>query len=101
MKMKIKLIIAWIGNLIDAFATVYLLSNYSCFYEVNPFMAWLLQFPVLAVVCKLVVISVILAFLYYAERDKCTEAVAGFAAVWYGVIGVWNLGLLGMAMLIK
>ena len=100
MKMKIKLIIAWIGNLIDAFATVYLLSNYSCFYEINPFMAWLLQFPILAIVCKLVVISVILAYLYYAERDKCTEAVAGFAAIWYGGIGAYYLILLGITKLL-
>ena len=93
--MKTKLIIAWIGNIIDAFSTVYLLSNHS-FYEINPLMRWLLQWPILAVVCKLVVVGGILIYIYCKRNTKYANAMANFAALLYGGLGVYYLLLLSI-----
>ena len=89
--MKTKLIIAWIGNLIDIFSTLYLLNNYSFFYELNPLMRWLLQWPILAVVCKLVVVGGILIYIYYKQNASYANSLANFAAVLYGGLGVYYI----------
>ena len=89
--MKTKLIIAWIGNLIDIFATLYLLNNYSYFYELNPLMRWLLQWPVLAIICKLVVVGGILIYIFCKLDAKYADIMANFAAILYGGLGVYYL----------
>ena len=55
--MKTRLIIAWIGNLIDTVATLYLTIQFGGF-ELNPISAMLLQFPRLFIFVKLFSLTV-------------------------------------------
>lgn len=88
--MKTKLIVAYIGNIIDVVATL-ILTQYYGFIEINPFMAWLLQWPILAVVCKITAVTSILAFIYYTKRDKYTNLMANIAAIIYGGLGLYYI----------
>ena len=88
--MKTKLIIAYIGNIIDVVATL-ILTQYYGFIEINPFMAWLLQWPILAAVCKITAVTGILAFIYYTKRDKYTDLMASIAAGLYGGLGIYYI----------
>lgn len=88
--MKLKLIIAGIGNLIDAVAT-FILTQYLGFKEINPIMAWLLQWPVLAMVSKIIVVTSILFYAYYTKRQQYMNVFATFAALLYGSMGVYYI----------
>lgn len=65
--MFIRLIIAWICNLIDTIATVHLYTNYDGT-ELNPISAVLLRTPQTFVTFKLVVMTIAVAFLWW-KRD--------------------------------
>ena len=88
--MKTKLIIAGIGNLIDIFAT-FILTQYYNIPELNPFMAWLLQWPIFAMNLKFFIVSGILVFVWYSEHNKYTNFLANFAAILYGGVGAYYL----------
>ena len=88
--MKATLIIAGIGNIIDAVAT-FILTQYFGFLEINPIMAWLLQWPVLAVVSKVIVVTCILLFAYYTKRQRYMDIFATFAALLYGSMGIYYI----------
>lgn len=88
--MKTKLIIAYIGNIIDAAATLVLTQCFG-FKEINPIMAWLLQWPVLATFFKIAVVTCVLVFLYNTERSKHTEAIATVAATLYGGLALYYI----------
>lgn len=66
---KIKLLIAGIGNFIDGIAT-FILTQFYGFQEINPFMPWLLQWPVLAVTMKIIVITSLLFFIYHKKDEN-------------------------------
>lgn len=93
--MKIKLIVTWIGNLIDAVATIILTQRYG-FLEINPFMAWFLKWPVLAMICKIVAITGVLIYIYHKRSTKYVDALASFAAALYGGLGVYYICLMTM-----
>lgn len=88
--MKTKLIIAFIGNIIDIVSTLILMRYYE-FIEINPVMAWLLQWPVLAAACKIIAVTGILLFIYYTKRDKYTDLMANIAAMIYGGLGLYYI----------
>lgn len=89
--MKTKLIIAGIGNYIDAVAT-YILTQYYGFIELNPIMAWpLLRWPELIIVAKIIIVTSILLFAYYTKRQKYMNIFATFAALLYGSLGIYYI----------
>lgn len=88
--MKTKLCIAGAGNLIDCLAT-FILTQYYGVPELNPFMAWMLQWPVFAMIIKLSVVSFVLIYAWYSEHNKYTETLATFASLLYGAIGVYYI----------
>lgn len=90
MTMKTKLMIAGTGNIIDAVAT-YILTQYYGFIELNPFMALLLQYPIFAVVSKIVVVTSILLFIYHTKRTRYVDALATFAATIYGSLAIYYI----------
>jgi hypothetical protein len=88
--MKTKLIIAGVGNIIDAVATS-ILTQYFGFFELNPIMAWLLQWPVFAMVSKVIIVTSILLFAYYTKRQQYMNIFATFAALLYGSMGIYYI----------
>ena len=89
-KIKTKLIIAGVGNFIDAIAT-YILTQFLGFVELNPIMNWCLQWPEVAIVSKVVIVTSILLYVYNTKRSKYTNVLATFAAILYGTMGIYYL----------
>lgn len=82
--MKLLLLIAWLGNLIDTIATVYLAGlGYA---EANPIMAQLLNYPVIFVIVKMFLMSGLCAYLWLKRTDKHAKPMAIVAAGVYGAI---------------
>lgn len=90
MTIKSRFIIAGIGNFIDAIAT-FILTQFYGFLEVNPIMAWLLQYPLLTVFLKITVVSSVLVYAYRQEHNKYTSILATFAACLYGAIAIYYI----------
>ena len=82
--MKILLLIAWLGNLIDTIATVYLTSL--GYVEANPIMAQLLNYPVIFVIVKLLLMTGLCAYLWLKRLDKHAMPMAIVASVVYCLI---------------
>ena len=82
--MKLLLLIAWLGNLIDTIATVYLTSL--GYVEANPIMAQLLNYPVVFVIVKLLLMTGLCAYLWLKRLDKHAMPLAIVASVVYGLI---------------
>ena len=82
--MKLLLLIAWLGNLIDTIATVYLTSI--GYVEANPIMAQLLNYPVIFVIVKLLLMTGLCAYLWLKRLDKHAKPLAIDAAIIYGLI---------------
>ena len=82
--MKVLLLIAWLGNLIDTIATVYLTSL--GYIEANPIMAQLLNYPVIFVIVKLFLMTGLCAYLWLKRLDKHAKTMAIVASVVYGLI---------------
>ena len=85
--MKLLLLIAWLGNLIDTIATVYLTSL--GYVEANPIMAQLLNYPVIFVIVKLLLMTGLCAYLWLKRLDKHAMPMAIVASVVYGAITVY------------
>lgn len=87
--MKTLLIIAWLGNLIDMIATVYLTSiGYT---EINPIMAYLLVNPIVFIVVKIVAMTVVCMYIWQKRADKYSKPLATFAATVYGAISIYYM----------
>ena len=82
--MKVLLLIAWLGNLIDTIATVYLTSL--GYVEANPIMAQLLNYPVIFVIVKIALMTGLCAYLWMKRLDKHAMPMAIVASVVYGLI---------------
>lgn len=89
--MKILLLIAWLGNLIDTIATVYLTSI--GYVEANPIMAQLLNYPVIFVIVKLLLMTGLCAYLWLKRLDKHAMPMAIVAAIVYGPITTYYVWL--------
>ncbi len=90
-----RILIAWIGNLIDTVATVQLYTR-GLGVEINPLSAWLLRCPVVFVVVKMALMSIAVWSCWRERRRKvfqvaswvlCTEYLA--VAAYYAV--AWHL----------
>ena len=85
--MKTRLIIAFIGNLIDAAATLYLTSlGYT---EANPVMARLLQYPVLFATVKMALMTTVLLWIWKRRGDRKASVASWIAAVTYAAIAIY------------
>lgn len=82
--MKILLIIAGVGNLVDTAATLCL--SRMGYLEANPVMRWLLQIPYVFVAVKIVVMTALLLWLWHKREDRLALPLAAVAAVVYGLI---------------
>lgn len=87
--MKIPLIIAAIGNLIDMVSTLYL--NGRGYTEANPFMAALLPHPVLFATVKIAGMALALWILWRNRDSQIARITAWVAAGLYGLIAVYYL----------
>ena len=87
--MKTRLIIAYIGNTIDLIATLCLLRM--GFYEVNPIMRPLLNYPWLASIVKISAMTWLCWFLWKRRDDRHAMPLATLAAVVYGAIAVYYI----------
>lgn len=85
--MKVLLLIAWLGNLIDTIATVYLTSI--GYVEANPIMAQLLANPLVFVIVKLLIMTGLCAYLWLKRLDKHAKPMAIVADVVYGSIAIY------------
>lgn len=84
--MKLCLIIAYIGNLIDTACTLYLCDK--GFVEANPIMARLLDYPALFAVVKILAMTAVCAWLW-VSRGRYARICAYLAAAVYGAIAVY------------
>jgi hypothetical protein len=91
--MKNRLLIAWIGNLIDTASTVILCCVHG-FTEINPIMAWLLRCPALFVAVKLTAMTSVVIWLWRNRNDKKANIASWIAAVVYGAIASYYVVLL-------
>lgn len=87
--MKTRLTIAYIGNLIDLIATLYLTKQ--GFHEVNPFMRPLLGCPWLFAAVKILAMTWVCLFLWKRREDRHALPLATLAAVVYGLIAVYYM----------
>lgn len=87
--MKTRLTIAYIGNLIDLIATLYLTKQ--GFHEVNPVMHPLLDCPWLFAAVKILAMTLVCLFLWKRREDRHAIPLATFAAAVYGLIAVYYM----------
>ena len=66
--MKTRLIVAWLGNLIDTIATVYL-TSYCDGMEINPISAVMLEKPFLFILVKVLMMTISAIFIW-RFRDR-------------------------------
>lgn len=90
--MKPRLTIAYIGNLIDIVSTLYFTSI--GFVEINPIMAWLLQWPILFIAVKILVMTFYVILLWYARHEMMAVIASWFASLLYGVLQFTMFGFL-------
>ena len=90
MKVKTKLIIAGIGNFIDGIST-FILTQFYGFQELNPLMLVLLQWPVLAITLKIIVVTSLLFYIYSKKDEKYINGLSTFAASFYGFMGIYYI----------
>ena len=81
------LIIAYIGNIIDTAATLYLMDK--GFIEVNPFMAMLLQSPFIFALVKIGVMTLLALRLWACRENKYARIAAWVAAVFFGALSLY------------
>lgn len=90
--MKLLLFIAWLGNLIDTAATLYLAGL--GYHEANPIMRPLLQYPLAFVVVKLCTMAAVLQWLWNERNNKLAMITSWFAAILYGGIATYYVAWL-------
>lgn len=85
--MKTLLLIAYLGNLIDTAATLYLHSL--GFVEANPVMARLLCHPVAFAAVKIVAMTAVVWWIWRRRGDRKASAAAWIAAAVYGGVAIY------------
>lgn len=88
-KIKALLIIAGLGNLIDIIATLYLTGI--GFVELNPFMRWLLQYPIVYIIVKLGLMTGLLVWIWSHRKNKGALFVASIPALAYGSLAIYYI----------
>ena len=85
--MKLRLIIAGAGNLIDMIATLILVAH--GYQEANPIMRQLLQYPILFAAVKLGLMTAVLVGIWNDRSDKLAVIASWLAAIVYGSIAAY------------
>ena len=81
------LIIAYLGNIIDTVATLYLYSQGGR--ELNPFMAMLLKSPWMFAVVKISVVTLVVIRLWTCRESKNARIAAWVAAAIFGALSLY------------
>lgn len=81
------LIIAYLGNIIDTVATLYLMDK--GFIEVNPFMAALLQSPFIFALVKISIMTILVIRLWMCRESKRARIASWVAAGLFGGLSVY------------
>lgn len=87
--MRTRLTIAFLGNLIDTAATLYLSSL--GYIEANPVMAWLLRWPAAFVGVKIGAMTAVVWWLWKRRGDRNAALAATVAAAIYGAVSVYYI----------
>lgn len=87
--MKLHLILAFLGNLIDTAATLYLSSL--GYIEANPVMAWLLRWPAVFAGVKIGAMTAVVWWLWKRRGDRNAALAAAASAVIYGAVSVYYI----------
>lgn len=87
--MRTRLTLAFLGNLIDTAATLYL-SGLG-YMEANPVMAWLLRWPAVFAGVKIGAMTAVVWWLWKRRGDKNASAAATAAAMVYGAVSVYYI----------
>lgn len=87
--MRTLLTIAFLGNLIDTAATLYLSSL--GYIEANPVMAWLLQWPAVFAGVKIGAMTAVVWWLWKRRGDRNATLAATVAAMVYGAVSVYYI----------
>ena len=87
--MKTRLTIAFLGNLIDTSATLYLSSL--GYMEANPVMAWMLRWPAVFAGVKIGAMTAVVWWLWKRRGDRYAALAATAAAVIYGAVSVYYI----------
>ena len=77
-------------NIIDIIATLYLCYK-EAFVEINPFIAFLLQYPILFVVVKIGLMTIVLVRLWNGREDKRVNIVINIGYYLYGILCLYYL----------
>lgn len=88
--MSTRLFIAWLCNLIDTAATLHLSANYAGT-ELNPISAALLPYPPLFVAYKLVMMTILVALLWWKREWKLCKAVSWVVCINYLAVSIYYL----------
>lgn len=87
--MNYLLTIAFLGNLIDTAATLYLSSL--GYIEANPVMAWLLRWPAVFAGVKIGAMTAVVWWIWKRRGDRNAALAATVAAVIYGAVSVYYI----------
>ena len=81
------LIIAYLGNIIDTVATLYLADK--GFIEANPFMASLLQTPCMFALVKISIMTIVVIRLWICRGNKNARIASWVAAAIFGALSLY------------
>lgn len=88
--MAFRLIIAWLCNFIDTAATLHLYLVYEG-EELNPISAFLLQWPPLFVAYKLVLMTILVALLWWKREWKLCEVISWIFSIEYLLVAIYYM----------
>ncbi len=86
--MNLRLIIAYIGNLVDIGATLYLTQR-GWGYEINPLSRWLLGDPCLFVLVKIAAMTLAVLACQHGREKKIVRALSWVLAAEYGAVALY------------
>lgn len=86
--MKTRLIIAWLGNLIDIFATLHLMTYFGG-EEINPISAFLLQWPPLFIAIKLLSATVAIIGIWYFRNRTIFKVLSWIFFIVYLLVFIY------------
>lgn len=88
--MQFRLITAWLCNLFDIISTLYFYTYFDG-EELNPISNWLLQWPPVFVVVKIVGMTVLIALLLYKKEWLLCKIVERWVFIAYSLITIYYL----------
>ena len=92
--MKLRLIIAYLGNIIDTTATLYFINK--SFMEANPLMVLLLQLPWLFIVVKIGIMTAVIARIWVYRKNKYAQVASWVVMAIYGALALYYCGIATM-----